>query len=232
MTIVIIILGFLPGFVWLLFYLQEDVHPEPKKIIAATFFVGALSAAAALIAQSIFSCAFIYGFGGCVNKLAVGVNITPLLTLPFAAIEEIAKFAAVYFTVSRTKYFDEPIDAMVYMAVAALGFATVENIAALHDPGKPAILGDIFEIATFRLVGATLLHTLTSSIVGYFWALGIRNFKNKLFIFYGLFLATVLHAFFNYLILIGGNVIYPIVFVGITGFFTLGDFEKLRNKKI
>ena len=48
MNLLIIILGLLPGFAWLLFYLKEDLHPEPKKMLAKVFLVGALSAIAAL----------------------------------------------------------------------------------------------------------------------------------------------------------------------------------------
>ena len=232
MTFITIFLGLLPGFAWLLFYLEEDTHPEPKKIVAAVFGAGILSAVAALAAEFFVSCAFVYGFGNCAQKVGGGVTLTPVLILVFATIEELVKFGAVYFTVAKTKYFKEPIDAMVYMAVAALGFATIENLGALSDPGTPVLLNDIFEIATFRLVGTTLLHTLTASIIGYFWALSIRNFKNKSLLIYGLILASVLHAVFNYLILTAGNLLYPIVFVAVVGFFALGDFDKLKGKKL
>ncbi len=232
MTILIIILGLLPGFVWLLFYLEEDPRPEPKRIVAMVFGAGILSAMAALAAEFFVSCAFVYGFGSCAQKAGAGINLTPILILVFAIIEEVVKFGAVYFTVAKTKYFREPIDAMVYMAVAALGFATVENLGALSDPGTPVLLNEIFEIATFRFVGTTLLHTLTASITGYFWALSIRNFKNISFLIYGLILASVLHAAFNYLILTVGNLLYPIVFVAIVGFFALSDFDRLKEKKL
>ena len=232
MIFIIIFLGLLPGFAWLLFYLEEDTHPEPKRIVAMVFLAGVLSAVAALVAEFFVSCAFVYGFGNCAKKVGGGVNLTPVLILVFAVIEEVVKFGAVYLTVAKTKYFKEPIDAMVYMAVAALGFATVENLGALSDPGTPVLLNSIFEIATFRFVGTTLLHTLTASITGYFWALGIRNFKNKSFLIYGLILASALHAAFNYLILTSGNLFYPIVFVAVVGFFTLGDFDRLKDKKL
>ncbi len=231
-TFITIFLGLLPGFAWLLFYLKEDTHPEPKRIVAVVFAAGVLSAVAALVAEFFVSCSFVYGLAGCATKIGTGVNLTPAMVLVFAVIEEVVKFGAVYLTVSKTKYFDEPIDAMVYMAVAALGFATVENLAALSNPGTPVLLNGIFEIATFRLVGTTLLHTLTASITGYFWALGIRNFKDRTFLIYGLILASALHAAFNYLILTAGNLLYPIVFVAIVGFFALGDFDRLKDKKL
>lgn len=233
MNLLIIALGLLPGFTWLLFYLQEEIHPEPKKMIAKVFFAGALSAIAALLIQLLISCAFVYPFGSCSKTLSEKISfIPPALMLVFVAVEEIAKFAAAYFVIAKSKYFDEPVEAMIYMAVAALGFATVENLGALSNPGTPVLLNGVFEIATFRLVGTTLLHTLTSSIAGYFWALGIRNFKSKKFIVYGLILAVILHTAFNYLILTTVNLLYPIAFVATVGLFVLGDFDKLKREKI
>jgi len=232
MTYLIIILGLLPGFTWLLFYLQEEVHPEPKKMIAKVFFAGALSAIVALAIELMINCASVSGITNCSKALGENIPITPFMILAYAAVEEIVKFAAAYFVIAKSKYFDEPVDAMIYMAIAALGFATVENLGALYNMGRPVLLDGLFEIAIFRFVGTTLLHTLTSSIAGYFLALCIRNFKSKKFIVYGLILATILHTAFNYLILTTVNLLYPIAFVAIVGFFTLGDFDKLKKEQI
>lgn len=232
MNALIIILGLLPGFAWLLFYLQEDNDREPKKAVALAFAAGALSAVAALVVELFINCSSAYRLFDCLRNAPNNVELTTISVFVFAVVEEIAKFGAVYFAISKTRYFDEPIDAMIYMAVAALGFATVENLGAVSDLGKPVLLDGLFQIATFRLIGTTLLHTLTASTIGYFWALGIRNFKSWRFIVYGLILASALHAAFNYLILIGENLIYPIVFVTLIGFFVLSDFEKLKGKKI
>ncbi len=231
-TLITIALGLLPGFAWLLFYLQEDTHPEPKRMIAMVFAAGVLSAIVALFMEIGASCVAASHLADCSKKISDGVDLTPLLLIVFAAIEELVKFGAVWFTVAKTKYFDEPIDAMVYMAIAALGFATLENIGALLGQSSEPFMTGLFETATFRLVGTTLLHTLTASVIGYFWALEIRNFKSGKFLLYGLVLAIALHVIFNYLILMYSNLIYPIVFVAIAGFFVLGDFDKLKGKKL
>ena len=55
MTTLIVVLGFLPGFAWLYFYLREDTHPEPKSLIALTFLAGAVSAFIALGIEYILS---------------------------------------------------------------------------------------------------------------------------------------------------------------------------------
>jgi RsiW-degrading membrane proteinase PrsW (M82 family) len=39
-----LLLGLLPGLVWLVFFLREDEHPEPKKMIAGAFIAGGIAA--------------------------------------------------------------------------------------------------------------------------------------------------------------------------------------------
>lgn len=226
-----IVFAFLPGFAWLVFYLQEDLHPEPKKLIALTFLMGAASAIFALFVEITFDLSL--------EKLKLGnppsLPSVAIISLLFVAlVEEISKFAGAYFSIHKNKNFDEPVDAMIYTMVAALGFATVENLGVLTgEAGKQtALLRDIFETTSLRFVGATLLHALTSSVVGYWWAISIRKFKAKKFLLWGLLLATTLHALFNFLIIIFGNVVYPIILLVIVGFFVLADFEKLKTKTL
>lgn len=218
------ILALLPGFAWLLFYLQEDLHPEPKKLLAFTFIVGMASAFFALAVELLFSvAATVLGIGA--------LTATSLLILAF--VEEAMKFAAAYLVVHKNKAFDEPVDAMIYTVVAALGFATIENIGVLTGGGNQlALISGIFATTSLRFVGATLLHSLTSAIVGYFWATGIRKLSPRPYIWGGLAIASVLHGIFNYFIIEHGSIIYIAVFLLVIGFFVLNDFEKLRIKKI
>lgn len=225
MYIISIAFALLPGFAWLLFYLQEDMHPEPKKLIVLTFIIGAASAFFALAIELIF------------NVAIVGLRIDPLSSIPLlvmAFVEEAAKFSAAYLVIHKSVSFDEPVDAMIYCVVAALGFATVENIGVLTNGGgsQLALVSGIFATASLRFVGATLLHSLTSAIVGYAWAMGIREMRLRPHIWGGLAVASVLHGIFNYFIIKHGNIIYTAVFLLVIGFFVLNDFEKLRRKKV
>jgi RsiW-degrading membrane proteinase PrsW (M82 family) len=218
-----VLFGILPGFAWLIFYLGEDPHPEPKRLIALTFFAG--------IAFGFFTIVIEQLFNGELAKIGV-VELSIISLLGLALIEEFMKFAAAYFAVGKSPEMDEPIDRMIYMVVAALGFATLENIGAVTSiPLHTAFVGAFFETVSLRFVGATLLHSLTSGVVGYHWAKGVAQKKVVRNLLIGLAFATVLHAFFNYLILNYGNIIYTIVFLLIVGFFVLNDFEKLRMKK-
>ena len=231
-TTLLIALGLLPSFVWLVFYTREDFrHPEPKRLIASTFFLGGLATFFVLPVQLLINR----------NLEALSVSqysFTSFLALGF--VEELFKFAVVYFFIHKTLAFDEPLHAMIYMIVSGLGFAAAENIASLYQ----AAGGSLFQVAvaetlTMRFVGATLLHSIASGIVGYFWALafikGSRSFvlkhgKEFSLVSIGLLTATVLHATFNYLIITSGPARFAILFLVIVTFILLHDFEKFKQE--
>lgn len=214
MVILSVVLGFIPSFAWLAFFLKEDVHPEPKKMIVKTFAAGGLIALIVAVLQ--FS---MRDFFDGLNVERYG--IVSLLTA--STIEEIFKFLAVYLAVKRSRFFDEPIDAMIYMIAAALGFAFVENAGFLVSLRE---WPEIFTVLSLRFAGATLLHALSSGLVGYYWAKG-----GRIFIIKGLVLASLLHTAFNRLIILfGGESIYPIVFLVIAALFIFWDFEKIKMR--
>ncbi|PIP29993.1 hypothetical protein COX26_01160 [Candidatus Jorgensenbacteria bacterium CG23_combo_of_CG06-09_8_20_14_all_54_14] len=255
-----VLIAFAPALVWLAFFLREDVHPEPKKWLSIAFFAGALASVPAFFLQ--------WGVQGAMGIVGGGALF---LVLAFAFIEEVFKFLAAYLVVRKNPVFDEPIDAMIYLVVAALGFATVENVFVMNGMASMrASFGDFLAAGTplytlsFRLVGATLLHALSSALVGYYWARGLawprlahlaqapapaspettgRGGERTVdagragraagkWIAGGLVAATVLHAFFNYLVTMfqETNLIYPTLFLVAAGFFVLVDFEKLRMR--
>jgi len=223
-TVLLIVLGLLPGLAWLAFYLQEDLrHPEPKKLIFITFLSGAVITVFVLQVQIL------------IHKWLTGLGYTSYGFFPFlflAAAEELFKFLAVYLVVSRRREFDEPVDAMIYMIVAALGFATVENIASVLQTaggglGNPGPL----ETTVLRFVGATLLHTLASGIVGYYWGKAMAlQIKPAGLVARGLLIAIVLHAIFNFLIINSEPVALPLIFLLFVALVVLADFEKLKAR--
>lgn len=225
-----ILLSLIPGFAWLFFYLKEDLHPEPKKLIALTFLAGALFTFPALFFENFLNCQV---FNYC--NASPPFTLIPLSIVLFSLIEEVFKFGAAYIIVRNSPAFNEPVDAMIYAVVAGLGFATVENIGVLSTKiaAETALLVNIFETTSLRFIGATLLHSLSSAIAGYFWAISIREFGAKRFIFLGIALATGLHALFNFLIInYYGGMLYPVMLLSIAGFFVLNDFEKLKKRSI
>jgi protease PrsW len=236
MVIVATILGLLPGLAWLYFYLKEDCHPEPKKLLVLTFFAGAFVTVFAFVAQKLSGCSFFKYCDGILledfillSPGAIGIGLLILLAL----VEEVLKFVAAYFIVHKSEFFDEPIDAMIYMVVAGLGFATVENLGVVgvyFTEGSTTTFSVIASTISLRFVGATLLHALASGLVGYYWAKSVKHFGAKRFLFFGIALATILHAIFNYVIISYENIAYSLIFLITVGFFILNDFEKLKDK--
>ncbi|MDP3770663.1 MAG: PrsW family glutamic-type intramembrane protease [Candidatus Sungbacteria bacterium] len=222
-------LTFLPAIVWLLFYLREDRHPEPKLLLLLTFLGGMASVVLAIVGECVF--VQILNNGSCREGFASGNRNMFTLFLAIAFIEEYCKYLAVKFLVLRRKDFDEPVDAMIYMITAALGFAAVENalfIFPLFD--KSLIFG--LEVTTNRFLGANLLHALSSAIVGFFLARAWFSPRRHHFIAIGVVVASLLHALFNYLILVREGVpegtIYLFLLLSLMALVVFIDFEHLR----
>lgn len=209
-------IGLLPSFAWLVFYLEEDPHPEPKKLIFETFLAGAVATFIVFSVQM------------SLNNLAISNGIAQYTILSFfilSFVEEIFKFGAARLVIGEhRKDFDEPVDAMVYPIIAALGFAAVENVAAAFSTH-----GDLaFETITLRFIGATLLHTISSGLLGYYWAISLIKGK-KWILANGMLLATALHVAFNYLILRYEPVVVPTTLLIVAALFLMIDFEKLKK---
>src|SRR3989344_7835994 len=121
----LVTLGFAPSLVWLSFYLRKDCNPEPKYLLIKAFLMGIIIAPLAVLLQlgfselkNIFDFEFLY-------------QGTPAFFLWSSFVEEFLKFFAIYLVVVRSPDFDEPIDAMIYMITAALGFAAIENMLVM-----------------------------------------------------------------------------------------------------
>ncbi len=212
--LLVLIFAFLPSILWLIFFLREDLHPEPRKLIAYVFCAGALISVPVLVLQLAFR-----------EFIAEPLNGFLIMILGFAIIEEIFKFFSAYWSVRKEPAFDEPVDAMIYAIVAALGFATIENLFIMSDRINYLSLINISSSMStlgFRFIGATLLHGLSSAFAGYYWAIG----KIPL----GLGIATLVHFVFNYLIYQFENIdlFYPSLFLIFIALFVFNDFSKLK----
>lgn len=189
-----IIFGILPSFIWLLFYLRKDSHPESNLMILKIFFYGMLIALPVIFLQ--------IGTHSILKELKLSLLLFIFLDIfiksPLS--EEFLKYLVVKEKVLSHQELDEPVDIMLYMIIAALGFAAAENILYLFD-FKAEIL-ESFYLSSFRGVGAIFLHTLCSGTLGYFLALSIHNTKKRgFFLIIGLGIATLLHGLFNFSII-------------------------------
>lgn len=185
--------GFFPALAWLWFWLREDSeHPEPRRLIALAFFGGMVMVAVVIPIE---------------EYAQTLIASQALLLIVWAAIEEICKYASARTLVLWRREDDEPIDPVIYMVTTALGFSAVENALFLYSPLAGGTFLSTIETGDLRFVGATLVHVLSSAIIGVM--LGITFYDRRRWIrpfavVVGVILATLLHGSFNFFILNAG----------------------------
>jgi RsiW-degrading membrane proteinase PrsW (M82 family) len=183
-----IIGSFLPALFWLWFWLKEDKKkPEPSGLLALSFVAGII------IVFIVFP----------IEDFIYSVVSGTYLIIALAATEEIIKYIALYIVALRSKYFDEPIDAVIYAITIALGFSAIENLLYLLSTiSENGITMGIIN-SNLRFIGATLLHTVSSASVGIAIAFSFYKYKTKKaeYLLAGLLTATLLHAIFNFSII-------------------------------
>lgn len=222
-TISLAILGGLaPSLVWLWFWLKEDEEkPEPKGLIATIFVLGALAVFLVIPAERLVESA---------------ISLPYMQTFSWASIEEIMKFLIVALLLYKSGKIDEPIDWPIFLITSALGFAALENALFLS---KPLALDDTtvsLLTGQLRFLGSTLLHAVSSAIVGVSLGLSffMGNFAKKIYFLIGISLAIALHSAFNFFIINGdSNSLFKIMgFLWVVTIIVMLVFEKLRRMSI
>ncbi|TSC70652.1 MAG: hypothetical protein CEO12_232 [Parcubacteria group bacterium Gr01-1014_46] len=212
-------LGLIPALIWLWFWLKEDIHPEPAKILTLAFLGGMLSVLFVLPIQKV-----VYDY----LKDYQFISFTL-----WATIEEVTKFSFVYYIALKRKIVDEPVDDMIYLIVSALGFVTFENTLFLTELLKDGdFVGTIIN-GNMRFIGASLIHIMSSATIGTMLGLAFYKTKTKKIIYttIGMIIAIILHTAFNLFIISGapGNIflIFGCVWFGIVILLLL--FEKIKH---
>ena len=149
-----------PSFLLLGYFRARDLYPEPAKVLWATFTLGVLIVFPVLLLDWPLDFIVKQFHGAIAHGLAEALFTA---ALP----EELLKFAVVVLFCARHKEFDEPMDGIVYGAVASLGFATFENIAYVAEHGMG--------VAVSRALTAVPGHAFMGAVMGYFvgqWRFG------------------------------------------------------------
>ncbi|OGM96322.1 MAG: hypothetical protein A3B86_04240 [Candidatus Yanofskybacteria bacterium RIFCSPHIGHO2_02_FULL_38_22b] len=228
-------LGFVPSIVWLNFYYREDCHPEPKHLLTKVFLMGIILSPLAILFQLLLiKC----GTLSILEKICLPIGFlqpaSPEFLLWSAFVEEIVKFYAVRLIILHDPAFDEPIDAMIYMIAAGLGFAAIENVLVVLQT-TPDGFSVTINTLILRFIGATLLHALASGLLGYFLAISwfFQNHRRKLLIT-GIILATMFHFAFNMFILSFEGQIYALIYTTIMllgiAFLVSILFDRLKSR--
>jgi len=223
-------LGFIPALLWLKLWLNEDhEHPEPPKRIISSFLLGSLAAVGAYIIPQLLNQ---------YTNLFVADHIGFLAVLIIVAIEEILKFSGAAPALA-SKDDDEPVDAMIYLITAALGFVAVEN--TLYAFGEIMTYGNMAGayLTAERFIGASLIHVVSSATIGMGFSATFFNRKWRPYIVaMCITLGIGLHASFNFLIIQGAQVgtgtyiAGAFAFTWVMALLLLIVFETIKKKKI
>ncbi|MBI3271575.1 MAG: PrsW family intramembrane metalloprotease [Planctomycetes bacterium] len=185
-----------PPLLWLGFFRSQDLYePEPGPLLLQVFLWGMVAGPWAygmntLLLQvgalSLDSLLSAYGRGASLALLPVVVGLAALN-------EEVVKYVVVSSRTRADANFNEPVDGMVYMAAAALGFAASENFiytCQAYFGGPPTLAGEttlasgasglgpigmdaraavqaFWVVAPLRAVLSTIGHVAWSGILGY-----------------------------------------------------------------
>ena len=198
--------GILPALLWLAFWLMEDrCEPEPKRYVFFCFLAGMVAVPLVIPLERGVS-SYLHG---------------SQLLLAWAAIEELFKFGAAYLAALRFRVFDEPLDGVIYLVTAALGFSALENVFFLASPAAAGDMLRTIVTGDLRFLGASLLHVLASATIGVSLALSFSGSvrARRLSALAGVILAVALHTLFNFFILTSGSgkmfLIFLVMWLGI-----------------
>src|SRR3989304_6603096 len=167
--------------IWVWFWTRKQSLDNKSAIFV--FVGGAIAVLFALPFQKAFSI-FIPGS-------------PPIVLFLWATVEEVIKLSVVLCAIKFLKI--DRAKTLIYMIVAALGFAALENVLYVvgpligEDTTRSVITGNL------RFIGASLLHVVASSIIGVALAFSfyISVRKRAVITTLALTLAIVFHAIFN-----------------------------------
>ncbi|WP_408955621.1 PrsW family glutamic-type intramembrane protease [Natroniella sp. ANB-PHB2] len=193
--IYLIIISIIPGLLWVYFFYRKDKYePEPVYLVLRLFLYGALLVIPVGLIEAPFA-----------NLIAQPPDLLTLLGVSIFVIglvEEVGKFAVVWYAVYHSDEFNEVMDGIIYSISVALGFAAVENLL------YAVVFG--FRVGIVRAVVTSLVHASFSGIMGFYLGRAKCEERPNLIII-GLVQVVLLHGIYDFLIL-GGLVSNYIIF--------------------
>ena len=157
-----------PAMLWLgYFHSQDRVEPEPHRYVLGCYLLGGFVAAP--------TAAWLVALTGPASQ-GVGMHALSAERWLFAIAivglaQEACKFVVVRYTLYLSPEFDEPLDGIIYMSAAGIGFATYESLEYLLGSG-----GEIYlSAAAAQCVVTTLAHASFAGVMGF--AMGRAKFR-------------------------------------------------------
>ena len=210
------------AWIWVDYYRLIDVFESEKlRYFIVTFFLGAASV---FLAIELYKLLDNYYFG--LNGEALNDFLYSVFGI--GLIEELAKtipFIIVLFVFK--KQFNEPIDYLAFICIAALGFSAAENVMYFQRNGPQLING--------RSILSTVGHMFDTSLIAY----GIiryryvnRNGTGILGIILFLLFAALSHGFYDFWLLYEGSRSYGFIVTIFYFLVTISIFSTILNNAL
>ena len=184
------LIGIIAYVLWL-----DRWKPQPKILLGICLLWGAVAAVILTLVFSLFSDIALY---------MVGIDGVPsIIGAVFQApvVEESTKTVLlVVIVLAARRYFEGPLDGLVYGALIGAGFAFTENILYLGGAWNENQFEGLIEIFILRCLCAPLLHTAFSTCAGVTIGFAARKWPWWSLILMwlpGLVFGMVLHSFWN-----------------------------------
>ncbi|MFT7625665.1 MAG: RsiW-degrading membrane proteinase PrsW (M82 family) [Myxococcota bacterium] len=191
-TATIFVACFAPSLAFLgYFYLRDEYDREPLHLVLTVFAGGMLAGPISLV---LFEFIERTAFYGDLQSVDVVSDMTKLIYAVFGIglIEELSKFLVFWWFIHRRHVqLTEPVDAVIYAAAIALGFATIENwyfMMAVEEP------------VWSRAITLPFNHVLFSSFWGVTAGLVATEARGARLNLQGLTLAIVFHGLYDYVL--------------------------------
>ena len=162
-------------------YHADKYKQEWRRLLGATFLIGALSIIPAITFEGVFRSfepPSDAGFFPVFLYYLFGVGL----------VEEFMKFLSLRACPYRSSHFDNPIGGIVFGVAAGLGFATSENVSYLFQSGV--------QTAIIRALVSVPSHALLGAIIGFYLAEAKIRVR-PLLALGGLGIAVFLHGLFD-----------------------------------
>jgi len=204
--------AFVPAVLWLVFiYRRDRYEPEPKTLIARLFLWGLAAGPWASGMNILIAHLFAPPIESAQRDGAFFVAAILLFGLVAlsALNEEVMKYVVVSSRVRDDPAFNEPVDGMIYMSTAAIGFSAGENVVYILNtyfgligdstrPGVPLALINAFLVtAPLRALLSTIGHITWSGITGWFLSRHHLERGSGRMLVGGILLAAAFHTAFN-----------------------------------
>jgi len=192
---ILLLLALAPGILLMLYYANKHVYRVNSGLLILMFGLGVFSCIPAALLEHILlargeepSLAFAFAGPGWVELAIVAYGVV-------AIAEESVKYLALRLAYSHPR-FTRVIDGMVYGAVAALGFACLENVVYVMGYGPV--------VAIPRAFLAVPGHALFGAVMGYGVGLACRDPRKSVWYHLaGFGGAVALHGTYDYVIFLG-----------------------------